>query len=123
MNLFWTPPSLKYVSGAPGAERLRLHANERNNFQHCCFNNVGSTRESLDLDSSIMISDLTIKRKIKKTFQHPKLSPQGEFQLRNPNPDFMVSLLNRFLENSRKDMQNCSREQCLTEVFCGPFFC
>ena len=68
-----------------------------------------------------MISDFTKERKIKKKFQHPKLRPQGEFQLRNPNPDFMVSALNRFLDNSRKDMQNCSREQCLTAVFCGPF--
>lgn len=40
--------------------------------------------------------------------------------LETPTSDFVISLLNRFLDKPRKDTV-CSREQCLTVVFCGPF--
>ena len=43
---------------------------------------------------------------------HPReIRPQGEFQLRNPNPDFLDFLFTVRLGNPKKDMQNCSREQ------------
>lgn len=40
--------------------------------------------------------------------------------LETPTSDFVISLVNRFLDKPRKDTI-CSREQCLTVVFCGPF--
>ena len=40
-----------------------------------------------------------------------EIRSQGGFQLRNPNPDFMDFLLTVRLRNSKKDFQNCSREQ------------
>ena len=55
------------------------------------------------------------------------IRPQGGFQLRNPNPDFMDFLFTVRLGNPKKDLQNCSREQrsffanyaraCKTAVF------
>ena len=40
-----------------------------------------------------------------------EIRPQGGFQLRNPNPDFMDFLFTVRLGNPKKDLQNCSREQ------------
>ena len=40
--------------------------------------------------------------------------------LETPTSDFVISLVNRFLDKPRKDTVR-SREQCLTVVFCGPF--
>ena len=51
----------------------------------------------------------------KKTGNQKKISI-----LETPTSDFAISLLNRFLDKPRKDTV-CSREQCLTVVFCGPF--
>ena len=71
---------------------------------------VGFDWESLDFDCGIMVQDFTRKREIKE-----KISI-----LETPTSDFVISLLNRFLDNPRKDTV-CSREQCLTVVFCGVF--
>ena len=60
-------------------------------------------------------------------FHLREIRPQGGFQFRNPNPDFMDFLLTVRLGNPKKDLQNCSREQrsffanyacaCKTAVF------
>ena len=48
----------------------------------------------------------------KTDFTHLReIRPQGEFQLRNPNPDFMDFLFTVRLGNPKKDLQNYSREQ------------
>ena len=44
-------------------------------------------------------------------FHLREIRPQGGFQLRNPNPDFMDFLFTVRLGKSKKDLQNCSREQ------------
>ena len=43
-------------------------------------------------------------------FHLREIRPQGGFQLRNPNPDFMDFLFTVRL-GTKKDLQNCSREQ------------
>ena len=40
-----------------------------------------------------------------------EIRPQGGFQFRNPNPDFMDLLLTVRLGNPKKDLQNCSRQE------------
>ena len=40
-----------------------------------------------------------------------EIRPQGGFQLRNLNPDFLDFLFTVRLGNPKKDLQNCSREQ------------
>ena len=44
-------------------------------------------------------------------FHLREIRPQGGFQLRDPNPDFMDFLFTVRLGNPKKDLQNCSREQ------------
>ena len=44
-------------------------------------------------------------------FHFREICPQGGFQLRNPNPDFMDFLNTVRLGNPKKDLQNYSREQ------------
>ena len=44
-------------------------------------------------------------------FHLREIRPQGGFQLRNPNPDFMDLLFTVRLGNPKKDLQNYSREQ------------
>ena len=44
-------------------------------------------------------------------FHLREIRPQGGFQLRNPNPDFMDFLFTVRLGNPKKDLQNYSREQ------------
>ena len=44
-------------------------------------------------------------------FHLPEIRPQGGFQLRNLDPDFMDFLFIVRLGNPKKDLQNCSREQ------------
>ena len=60
-------------------------------------------------------------------FHLREIRPQGGFQFRNPNPDFMDFLLTVRLGNPKKDLQNCSRQErsffanyacaCKTAVF------
>ena len=49
--------------------------------------------------------------KSKSGFHLREIRPQGRFQLRNPNPDFMDFLFTVRLGNPKKDLQNYSREQ------------
>ena len=56
-----------------------------------------------DLDFEIRISDFAIACKIQKWISPPEIRPQGGFQLRNPNPDFMDFLCT--LGNPKKDLQ------------------
>ena len=44
-------------------------------------------------------------------FHLREIRPQGRFQFRNPNPDFMDFLLTVRLGNPKKDLQNCSRQE------------
>ena len=44
-------------------------------------------------------------------FHLREIRPQGGFQLKNPNPDFMDFLFTVRLGKPKKDLQNCSREQ------------
>ena len=44
-------------------------------------------------------------------FHLREIRPQGRFQLRNPNPDFMDFLFTFRLGNPKKDLQKFSREQ------------
>ena len=44
-------------------------------------------------------------------FHLREIRPQGGFQVRNPNPDFMDFLFTVRLGNPKKDLQNYSREQ------------
>ena len=59
-----------------------------------------------DLDFEIRILDFAIEREIRR-----EIRPQGRFQFRNPNPDFMDLLLTVRLENPKKDLQNCYRQE------------
>ena len=43
-------------------------------------------------------------------FHFREICPQGGFQLRNPNPDFMDFLNTVRLGNPKKDLQNYSRK-------------
>ena len=57
------------------------------------------------------ISDFVIEpAKFENGFHLQEIRPQGEFQLRNPNPDFMDFLFTVRLGNPKKDLQNYSRE-------------
>ena len=47
--------------------------------------------------------------KSKNGFDLQEIRPQGGFQLRNPNPDFMDFLFTDRLGNPKKDLQNYSR--------------
>ena len=49
--------------------------------------------------------------KSENRFHLQEIRPQGGFQLRNSNPDFMDFLFTVRLGNPKKDLQNCSREQ------------
>ena len=49
-------------------------------------------------------------------FHLREIRPQGGFQLRNPNPDFWISLFVVRVGNPKKDLLNCSREQRFSEV-------
>lgn len=90
---------------------LSLKSDSIHQEQHNFFpSSTGFDWESLDFDCGIMIQDFTRKREIQK-----KISI-----LETPTSDFVISLVNRFLDKPRKDTV-CSREQCLTVVFCGPF--
>ena len=55
-----------------------------------------------------------------------EIRPQGGFQLRNPNPDFMDFRFTILLGNPKKDSQNCSPEQrsflLLTRARARPLF-
>ena len=64
-----------------------------------------------DLDFQNLNPDFPIEREIRKRISSPRNPPQGGFQLRNPNPDFMDFLFTVRLENPKKDLQNYSREQ------------
>ena len=44
-------------------------------------------------------------------FHLREIRPQGRFQLKNPNRDFMDFLLTVRLGNPSKDLQNCSRQE------------
>ena len=71
---------------------------------------LGACRPNIRLPSvgkpgfrfEIRILDFAIEREIR---------PQGGFQFRNPNPDFMDLLLTVRLGNPKKDLQNCSRQE------------
>ena len=47
--------------------------------------------------------------KTEKRFHLREIRPQGGFQLRNPNPDFMDFLFTFRVGNPKKDLQNYSR--------------
>ena len=65
-----------------------------------------------DLDFKIRISDFTDPNaKSESEFHLREIRPQGGFQLRNPNPDFMDFLFTVRLENLKKDLEKFSREQ------------
>ena len=46
-----------------------------------------------DLDFQNLCPDFPIEREIRKRISPSRICPQGGFQLRNPNPDFMDSFL------------------------------
>ena len=60
-------------------------------------------------DFDIRISQSNAKSE--NGFHLREILPQGGFQLRNPNPDFMDFLFTVRLGNPKKDLQNYSREQ------------
>ena len=62
-------------------------------------------------DWEIRISDLRSNAKSEKGFLLREIRLQDEFQLRNPNPDFMDFLFAVRLRNPKKDLQNCSLGQ------------
>ena len=64
-----------------------------------------------DLDFQNLNLDFPIEREIRKRFHLREMRPQGGFQLRNPNTDFLDFLFIVRLGNPKKDLQNCSREQ------------
>jgi len=49
--------------------------------------------------------------KSEKGIHLQEIRPQGGFQLRNPNLDFMDFLFKVRLGNPKKDLLNCSRDQ------------
>ena len=55
--------------------------------------------------------DFPIEREIRNGFHLREIRPQGGFQLRNPNPDFMDFFFTIRLENLKKVLQNYSHEQ------------
>ena len=66
---------------------------------------------SPDLDFKNRIRILQSNAKSENGFHLREIRPQGGFQLRNPNPDFMDFLFTVRLGNPKKDLQNYSREQ------------
>ena len=62
-------------------------------------------------DWEIRIRITQSNAKSKNRFHLREIRPQGGFQLRNPNPDFMDLLFTVRLGNPRKDLHNYSREQ------------
>ena len=68
-----------------------------------------------EVDSNIPVNwEIRISQsnaKSEKGFHLREICPQGGFQLRNPNPDFLDSLFVVRLGNLKKDLQNYSREQ------------
>ena len=78
--------------------------------------NFGSVRlgnPDLDISQS--------NAKSENRFHLREIRPQGGFQLRNPNPDFMDFLFTVRLGNPKKDLQNYSREQW--SFFCEVCVC
>ena len=63
------------------------------------------------IKKNFRISDSVIEpAKLENGFHLQEIRPQGEFQLRNPNPDFMDFFFTVRLGNPKKDLQNYSRE-------------
>ena len=95
-------------------------------FTSCTITSEKCTRAHVQENKSIYLSmvrsigksgfrnlnlDFPIEREIRKRIHLREIRPQGGFQLRNPNPDFFISLFVVRLGNPKKDLQNCSREQ------------
>ena len=66
---------------------------------------------NLDLDLKSGFWILQSNAKSVFGFYLREIRPQGGFQFRNPNPDFMDLLLTVRLGNPKKDLQNCSRQE------------
>ena len=60
-----------------------------------------------DLDFQNLNPDFPIEREILKRISPREIRPQGGFQLRNPNPNFLDFLFTVRLGNQEKDLQNC----------------
>ena len=70
---------------------------------------IGKSVFRFNLKSGFRI--LQSNAKSENGFYLREIRPQGGFQLRNPNPDFMDFRFTILLGNPKKDSQNCSREQ------------
>ena len=70
---------------------------------------IGKSVFRFNLKSGFRI--LQSNAKSENGFYLREIRPQGGFQLRNPNPDFMDFRFTILLGNLQKDSQNCSRER------------
>ena len=66
-----------------------------------------------DLDFEIWISDFAIEREIRKECHFREIHPQGGFQLRHPNPDFMDFLFTVRLGNPKNNHRTHPIYSCL----------
>ena len=85
---------------------------------------IGKSVFRFNLKSGFRI--LQSNAKSENGFYLREIRPQGVFQLRNPNPDFMDFRFTILLGNPQKDSQNCCREQrsflLLTRARARPLF-